>query len=50
MRFSLAILLSIFNCLVAQYAICFNSTGKCHAFPYTSLKADIPRGVLNAVL
>ena len=50
MRFSSTILLSIFNCLVAQYALCSNSTGKWHAFPNTSLNGNIPNGVLNAVL
>ena len=50
MRFSLATLLSIFNSLVTQYALCSNSIGKWHAFLYASLNGDIPRGVLNVVL
>ena len=50
MRFSPAILLSIFNCLVAQYALCSNSTDKWYAFLNTSLNGDFPNGVLNAVL
>ena len=50
MCFLSATLLSIFNYLVGQYALCSNSTGKCHAFPNISLNGDIPMGVLNAVL
>ena len=50
MCFLSATLLSIFNYLVGQYALCSNSTDKCHAFPNISLNGDIPRGVLNAVL
>ena len=50
MLFSPAILLSIFNYLAAQYALCSSSTGKWHAFSNTSLNGDIPSGVLNVVL
>ena len=50
MHFSPTILLSIFNCLVAQYALCSNSTGKWHAFQNTSLNGDILNGVLKAIL
>ena len=50
MSFSPTILLSIFNCLIAQYALFSNSIGRLHAFSNTSLNGDIPNGVLNAVL
>ena len=50
MHFSSVALLSMFNYLVAQYALCSNSTGKWHAFPYTNPNGEIPKGVLNVVL
>jgi len=46
---SAAGLISKFNYLIAQAALCSSSTGKWHNFPYSRWKGVVPKRVLNAV-